>query len=133
MTDSEDDHLSRKLEDLAKRTKSIRAEAGLDKNAESGRKPGMAKKSSLGGRIATELIVGTAVGGGLGYAFDEWLETAPWGMVVGLGFGFAGSVMTIYRMVRGYDETVGLGRAARDASRSDKKTGNDPENGKNPS
>ncbi len=121
MTESEDDQLSQKLKDLAARTQSIRTEAGLDKDAASQRKAGAVKKSSIGGRVATELVVGTAVGGGLGYVFDIGLETAPWGMVGGLSFGFAGSIMTIYRMVKGYDETVGLGRAAKRGSRSNEK------------
>jgi ATP synthase protein I len=119
MTDSEDDQLSQKLKDLAKRTQSIRTEAGLDHDTAPKHKRGGVKRSSIGGRVATELVVGTAVGGGLGYVFDVWLETAPWCMVGGLGFGFAGSIMTIYRMVKGYDETVGLGRAAKRSSGSD--------------
>ncbi len=121
MTDSEDDQLSQKLKDLAKRTQSIRTEAGLDNGTAPKHSAGAVKKSSIGGRVAMELVVGTAVGGGLGYVFDVWLETAPWCMVGGLGFGFAGSIMTIYRMVKGYDETVGLGRAIERGSRSDHK------------
>ena len=50
----------------------------------------------------------------MGYGADAWLGTMPWGMVVGLGFGFAAGVTTIYRVVKGYDETVGLGRASRE-------------------
>ncbi|MEM9706633.1 MAG: AtpZ/AtpI family protein [Pseudomonadota bacterium] len=42
-----------------------------------------------GFRIASELIAAFLVGGGLGWLADWQLETAPWGLLVGLGFGLA--------------------------------------------
>jgi ATP synthase protein I len=68
----------------------------------------------LGFRVAIELVVCTVVGAGLGYGFDVWLGSRPFGMVIGLGFGFAAGVTTIYRVVKGMDEAVGLGRASRE-------------------
>lgn len=133
MTESKDDHLSQKLEDLTARAKSIRVDAGLDPDAAPRRKTGNAAKMGLGGRIATELVVGTAVGAGIGYAIDNWLETSPWGMIIGLVLGFAGSILTIYRVVRGYDEAVGLGRAAREGGKDEASGNKDSSDGKKPS
>lgn len=110
-----DDETSQKLKDIASRVRAARTEAGLDPHTAPSR-AGMHDRMGLGVRVAIELVVSTAVGAGMGYAFDAWLDTAPWGMVVGLGFGFAAGVMTIYRVVKGYDEAVGLGRAARKTS-----------------
>jgi len=108
-----DQDLSQRLNDLSARAKSIRIEAGLEPKPEHSRRNGAAGKMGLGGRVVTELVVGTCVGGLIGYGFDIWVGTEPWGLAGGLVLGFAGSIMTIYRVVRGYDEAVGLGRATR--------------------
>lgn len=119
-----DDDVSQRLKDISSRVRAARTEAGLDPHSEP-KRAGMHDRMGLGVRVAIELVVSTAVGAGLGYAIDAWAGIAPWGMMVGLGFGFAAGVMTIYRVVKGYDEAVGLGRAAR------KKSGKpeDPPNG----
>ena len=35
--------------------------------------------------------------GGLGYALDRWLDTAPWGLVIGLALGI---IVGFYELVR---------------------------------
>lgn len=107
-----DDDASQRLKDLSSRVRAARSEAGLDP-APRPQRGSAAGPMGLGFRIAVEMVVSTAVGCGLGYGADVWLDSAPWGMVVGLGFGFAAGIMTIYRVVKGYDEAVGLGRASR--------------------
>jgi ATP synthase protein I len=126
MTATGDDDFSQKLEDLTSRVRAARTEAGLDPRPGPTR-AAMNDRMGLGFRVAVELVVSTLVGGAIGYGLDAWLGIAPWGMVVCLGFGFAAGVMTIYRVVRGYDEAVGLGRAARDVSGPpDVPTGDEP-------
>lgn len=107
-----DDDASQRLKDLSSRVRAARSEAGLDPRPRPERS-GATGAMGLGFRIAIELVVCTAVGGGLGYGADIGLDIAPWGMVVGIGFGFAAGVTTIIRVVKGYDEAVGLGRASR--------------------
>lgn len=107
-----DDDASQRLKDLSSRVRAARSAAGLEPAPQTQRR-GSAGAMGLGFRVAVEMVVCTAVGGGLGYGVDAWLGIAPWGMVVGLGFGFAAGVTTIYRVVKGYDEAVGLGRASR--------------------
>jgi len=48
-------------------------------------------------RMSTELVVSVLVGVGLGYAFDRWLGTQPWGLLVGMGFGFAAGIKMVLR------------------------------------
>ncbi len=107
-----DDDASQRLKDLSSRVRAARSESGMDPDPRPARRSATGAMG-LGFRIAVELVVCTAVGGGLGYGADSWLGIAPWGMTVGIGLGFAAGVTTIIRVVKGYDEAVGLGRASR--------------------
>ncbi len=108
-----DNDVSQRLKDLSSRVRAARAEAGTDPASRPAR-VAMSDRMGLGFRIVIELVVCTMVGAGMGYGIDTWLGSRPFGMVVGLGFGFAAGVMTIYRVVKGLDEAVGLGRASRE-------------------
>lgn len=108
-----DNDVPQRLKDLSSRVRAARAEAGLDPEPRPAR-VAMSDRMGLGFRIAIELVVCTGVGAGMGYGIDTWLGSRPFGMVVGLGLGFAAGVMTIYRVVKGLDEAVGLGRASRE-------------------
>lgn len=48
-------------------------------------------------RLSTELVVSILVGLGLGYGVDVLLGTKPWGLLIGLGFGFAAGIMAVLR------------------------------------
>ena len=64
-------------------------------------------------RIGVELISAIAVGAGIGYLLDGWLHTMPLFLIVFLLMGGAAGVMNVYRVVKGLDDTVGLGQAVR--------------------
>lgn len=66
-------------------------------------------------RIGVELVAAVVIGAGIGYGLDRWLGTMPWFMVLFLLLGGAAGVMNVYRTMQGMDQTVGLGRAQRDA------------------
>ena len=70
-------------------------------------------------RISVEMIVTVAVGAAIGYALDAWLGTAPLLMVVFLFLGAAAGVSNVYRVVKGLDDGVGLGRAMEEKRRRD--------------
>jgi ATP synthase protein I len=102
------------FDDLDTRLRAARAREEED----SGRGPearGRPTGMGLGMRIGAELVVSVLVGTGIGWALDAWLKTAPWLMVVFLLLGGASGVMNVYRLMRGMDETVGLGQAQRRA------------------
>ena len=49
-------------------------------------------------RLSTELVVAVLVGTGLGYGLDKLFGTQPWILLIGLGFGFAAGVMSVFRV-----------------------------------
>ena len=64
---------------------------------------------AVGLRIGLELVVAVFVGAGLGWAFDTWLGTQPWGLIAFLFLGFAAGVTNVFRIALGLEHAVGLG------------------------
>lgn len=48
-------------------------------------------------KLSSEFVAAVIVGGALGYGFDTAFETAPWGIIVMTGFGFAAAVLNVLR------------------------------------
>lgn len=46
-------------------------------------------------RMSTELVVSVMVGLGLGYGVDHLLDSSPFGLLIGLGLGFAAGIKTV--------------------------------------
>jgi len=91
--------------------------AGRDDGADDG--SGRGAGLGLGMRISVELVATLAVGAGIGYMLDAWFGTTPLFMVVFLFLGGAAGVSNVYRVVKGLDEGVGLGRAIEEKKRRD--------------
>lgn len=49
------------------------------------------------GVMGLHMVSGPAVGFGLGYAIDLWLETTPWGGVAGLLIGIGAGFLNVWR------------------------------------
>ena len=47
-------------------------------------------------RLSTELVVSILVGMGLGYGLDVLFGTKPWCLFIGLGFGFAAGMKSVF-------------------------------------
>ena len=56
----------------------------------------LGRYSALGFEMALSVLIGM----GIGYYLDKWLGTAPWLMIVWLGFGFAAGVRSLYRAAK---------------------------------
>ena len=50
-----------------------------------------------GFRLSSELVAGVLVGAGIGWLFDHWLRTTPWGLMIFLLLGFAAGVLNVMR------------------------------------
>ncbi len=48
-------------------------------------------------RLSMELVVSVSVGGALGFGIDHLTGASPFGMLVGIGFGFAAGVRGVMR------------------------------------
>ncbi len=102
------------LEDVEARLAVVRAQQDREREkSESRRATGIAQ--GVGFRIAAELVASVLVGAGLGYSLDRWLETKPLFLVVMILLGFGAALMNIFRIMKGLDQAVGLGRAMREA------------------
>ena len=98
MTDNREEGLEerrrRLAAELAVRDTKAKSEESAEINAEETRKGyGMAMK------ISSEFISAIVVGAFLGYLFDRFVGTAPWGMIVLLLIGFCAGVLNVMRVV----------------------------------
>ena len=59
-------------------------------------------------RIGTELIVAVAVGGGIGFLIDTWLETKPWFLIGFILLGNIAGLWNIFRLTLGQSYKVGF-------------------------
>ena len=59
-------------------------------------------------RIGTELVVAVAVGGGIGFLLDNWLETKPWFLLGFLLLGNVAGLWNIFRIANGHKYKVGF-------------------------
>tara|TARA_B100000427_G_scaffold40433_1_gene29165 strand:- start:575 stop:934 length:360 start_codon:yes stop_codon:yes gene_type:complete len=69
-------------------------------------------KSALGlaFRVGIELVSAVAVGLGIGWLLDRWLDTKPWLMLVFIILGGCAGILNVYRMARGFGYAPGYQR-----------------------
>lgn len=91
-------------------------------------KPEADKKGDVGGigqafKLSSEFIAGILVGAGLGYLFDTFFETAPWGMIVLLLLGFCAGILNVLRSAGMVAESEMRLRSAQEMAQKDARTG----------
>lgn len=90
---------------LAERLRSLGRK--LDKAQDESRRQAEIENSTSGGmqgmglalRVAAEFASGVLVGAGLGWLFDYFVGTSPWGLIVLLLLGFVAGVLNVLRAV----------------------------------
>jgi ATP synthase protein I len=98
------------LRDLGRRLDRARHGGGTAADAPARGEDGESRTAlALGLRIGLELLVAVFVGVALGWAFDRWLGTAPWGLIVFLLLGFAAGVTNVFRIALRIERAVGFG------------------------
>lgn len=63
----------------------------------SGTPQARASAMAVGLRLSSELVAGVIVGTILGWVFDRFLSTSPWGLIVFMLLGFTAGVMNVMR------------------------------------
>lgn len=81
----------RSLGERIKRRRAERAPPPEPGATEGGRGQGLAM------RLAAEFVAGILVGGAIGWFFDRWLGTSPWGLIVFVLLGFTAGVLNALR------------------------------------
>ena len=76
-------------------------------------------------RFGTEIVVAVAVGGGLGFLIDTWLNTKPWFLIVFLLLGNAAGLWNVFRVTNDQGYAAGF----ESSKRRDSEKSNDPEDG----
>ncbi|PIW26987.1 MAG: phosphoribosylaminoimidazolecarboxamide formyltransferase [Rhodospirillales bacterium CG15_BIG_FIL_POST_REV_8_21_14_020_66_15] len=61
-------------------------------------------------RVGIELVSAVAVGLGIGWLLDKWLDTKPWLMLVFIILGGCAGILNVYRMARGFGYAAGYQR-----------------------
>ncbi len=101
------------LRDLEQRLD--RARRGRERNV-SGSSPQDGPSAARGAlglalRIGLELVVAVVVATAIGWAFDSWLGTRPWGMILFFFFGVGAGMVNVWRAVTGMGMAMGYRHA----------------------
>ncbi len=62
------------------------------------------KDMSTGYMIGLNFIVSILMATGIGYVIDQWLESLPWGMLVGAFLGFCAGLRTLWQALNKKDD-----------------------------
>ncbi len=81
-----------------------RVEAARAERARRESPPEPTNASALAMRMGGEFGAAVLVGSGLGFGADYWLQTSPFGLVIGLGLGFITGVVSVWRASRAYSD-----------------------------
>ena len=108
-----DDHkTSPSPAEIAARLKALKGpEAEQGRETGGGQGPDRPSGRGRAMRIRVELVVTVLVGTAIGSALDRGLGTAPWVMIVFIILGCGAAFSNVYRVVKGLDDSVGLGQA----------------------
>ena len=79
------------LEALEAKISALKEATSTPKAAE----PATAEREAI--RIVSDFVAAAIVGIGLGYGFDVWQGTSPWGVVIGLMVGSAAGVRVMWQ------------------------------------
>jgi ATP synthase protein I len=100
MRDTGGDGEEKRVREQSQRLKEKIASAQGRYTAQAGQSPQLGREMTGMGRamrLGTEFIAAILVGAVAGYLLDQWLNTAPWIMLVMLLVGFAAGVLNVVR------------------------------------
>lgn len=63
-----------------------------------------ARRQAVAYQGAFESVFAIGIGAGFGYFADKQFETSPWGVLVGVFFGFSAFILRLVRLARQLEE-----------------------------
>lgn len=97
----------RDLDDLDSRLREARGKSHGPGRFEKEKNQPPQSALGLAFRVGVELVSAVAIGLGIGWLLDRWLDTRPWLMLVFIFLGGAAGILNVYRMARGFGYAVG--------------------------
>ena len=61
---------------------------------------GFSQGLSIAFRFGVEMVVATGLGGLMGYALDDYFDSKPWCLIVGVFFGGAAGALNVYHAAK---------------------------------
>jgi ATP synthase protein I len=97
---SSDAELKARLDRLSSAIKTETADIAADRASASPSAGSQATGTAmgLGFRVASELVAGVLVGGGMGWALDRWFGTSPVFLIIMLVVGMVAGFWNVYRI-----------------------------------
>ncbi len=90
------------LKELDKRLHDAKVERHRDRAGLPGRLAGSNMTGfGMAFRVGAELVSALIVGVGIGYMLDNWLDTAPWLLIVFFFIGAGAGILNVYRAADG--------------------------------
>jgi ATP synthase protein I len=96
MSDHREESLEARRKRLGAELAGVRKDAA-DEKAMEDRAEASRKGYAMAMKLSSEFIAAIVVGAILGYLFDRFVGTAPWGMIVLLLLGFCAGVLNVLR------------------------------------
>lgn len=92
---------NRDMDSLEARRQRLDVELAARRSMETrqSRQSGNQQGFALAIKLSSEFIAGVIVGAFLGYLFDRFVGTAPWGMIIFLLLGFCAGVLNVLRSI----------------------------------
>ena len=109
------------LKQLEGRLRHAREQGQGQSPSRSASMPGLAQAF----RTGIELVSALAVGVGIGFLLDKWLDTAPWFLVVFFFLGAGAGILNVYRVASG----IGLAPGYRPPPVRDEEQADEQKNG----
>ncbi len=95
------------LDDIGRRLNKARAEHDKPSGLAMKMKAPPSNVLGLAFRVSVEVVSALAVGFGIGWLLDQWLDTRPWFMLVFLLLGSIAGMLNVYRVASGFGMAAG--------------------------
>ncbi len=114
-----DDPDRKALDELDSRLRNVRVNVQDPLTAPSSKDDQKGGALGLAFRVSVELVSAVAIGVGIGWLLDGWLDTRPWFMLAFFVFGGAAGILNVYRMASGFGYAAGYAKTNDETGRDD--------------